>query len=121
MDYSNDPTARRAEWFRYYSEKRITHQWFQVHLLKELPDVKSVLEIGPGLGLVSAMLHNAGFAVTTLDRLPPQYAHSEIQFIEAELTDLDAQRLLGVRLHPVLRNVGTSLLAGCRRHSREIP
>lgn len=95
MDYSNDPTARRAEWFRYYSEKRITHQWFQVHLLKELPDVKSVLEIGPGLGLVSAMLHNAGFAVTTLDRLPPQYAHSEIQFIEAELTDLDAQRLLG--------------------------
>ena len=45
MDYSDDPAARRAEWFRYYSEKRITHQWFQVHLLQDLPEVRSVLEV----------------------------------------------------------------------------
>ena len=31
-----DPAGRRAEWFRYYSEKRIGHQWFQVHLLQGL-------------------------------------------------------------------------------------
>lgn len=95
MDYTNDPSARRAEWFRYYSEKRITHQWFQVHLLRDLPDVRSVLEVGPGLGLVSAMLHNAGFSVTTLDRLPPQYAHPEIGFIQAELSEVDPERLSG--------------------------
>ena len=95
MDYSNDPSARRAEWFRYYSEKRITHQWFQVHLLKDIPGVQTVLEVGPGLGLVSAMLHNAGFSVTTLDRLPPQYAHPEIQYLQAELTDADPDRLAG--------------------------
>ena len=95
MDYASDPAARRAEWFRYYSEKRITHQWFQVHLLKDLPDVRTVLEVGPGLGLVSAMLHNAGFAVTTLDRLPPQYAHPEIRVLQAELTDVEADKLGG--------------------------
>ena len=60
---------RRAEWFRYYSGKRIYHQWFQVHLLRDL-DVTRVLEVGPGLGLVTAMLGNAGFAVTTLDLTP---------------------------------------------------
>ena len=95
MDYANDPAARRAEWFRYYSEKRITHQWFQVHLLKDLPDVRTVLEVGPGLGLVSAMLHNAGFSVTTLDQLPPQYAHPEIQVLQAELTGIEAAKLGG--------------------------
>lgn len=95
MDYANDPAARRAEWFRYYSEKRITHQWFQVHLLKDLPDVRTVLEVGPGLGLVSAMLHNAGYSVTTLDRLPPQYAHPDIQVLQAELTDVESGKLGG--------------------------
>ncbi|MBH64269.1 MAG: hypothetical protein CL569_17850 [Alphaproteobacteria bacterium] len=95
MDYSDDPAARRAEWFRYYSEKRITHQWFQVHLLQDLPEVRSVLEVGPGLGLVSAMLHNAGFSVTTLDRLPPQYAHPETEYLQAELADVEPGALSG--------------------------
>ena len=36
----------------------ITHQWLQVHLLAGLAAVASVLEVGPGLGLVSAMLGN---------------------------------------------------------------
>ncbi|MBT7294091.1 MAG: hypothetical protein HN838_16330, partial [Rhodospirillaceae bacterium] len=36
--------AFRAKWHEYYSEKRITHQWLQVDLLKSLP-VHSVLEI----------------------------------------------------------------------------
>ena len=95
MDYSNDPSARRAEWFRYYTEKRITHQWFQVHLLKDLAGVHRVLEVGPHLGLVSAMLHNAGFSVTTLDRLPPQYAQSHIRHLQVELADVEPETLSG--------------------------
>ncbi len=95
MDYSNDLSARRAEWFRYYTEKRITHQWFQVHLLKDLAGVRRVLEVGPHLGLVSAMLHNAGFSVTTLDRLPPQYVHPDIRHLRVELADVAPETLSG--------------------------
>jgi hypothetical protein len=93
-DYRDDPEARRAEWFRYYSAKRIGHQWFQVHLLDGLP-VRRVLEVGPNLGLVSALLHNAGFEVTTLDRLPPQYDLPGATHIQADLTDVEADVLSG--------------------------
>jgi len=58
--------AYRRQWHDYYSEKRIIHQWMQVHLLGALP-VERVLEIGPYLGLVTAMLENAGYRTTTLD------------------------------------------------------
>ncbi len=97
MGYLNDPPppARRAEWFRYYTEKRITHQWLQIHLLKDLAGVHRVLEVGPHLGLVSAMLHNAGFSVTTLDRLPSQYAHPDIRHLQAELADVDPEMMSG--------------------------
>ena len=94
MDYLSDPLARRKEWFLYYTEKRIPHQWFQVHLLRGL-DVETVLEIGPHLGLVTAMLDNAGYKVTTLDRLPRQYEHPGIRHIEAELGEIGADRLSG--------------------------
>ena len=70
LDELTEPAERRREWFRYYSEKRITHQWFQVHLLEGLAGVERVLEIGAHLGLVTALLDNAGFEVTTLDRWP---------------------------------------------------
>jgi len=93
-DYRDDPAARRREWFRYYSEKRIGHQWFQVHLLQDL-DISRVLEIGPGLGLVTAMLDNAGYDVTTLDFLPSQYDRPHIGHIEADLAAVDAGRLAG--------------------------
>lgn len=56
----------RERWHAYYTEKRIVHQWFQVEMLKDLP-VRRVLEVGPYFGLVSAMLANAGYEVTTLD------------------------------------------------------
>lgn len=93
-DYRNDPAARRAEWHRYYSEKRIGHQWLQVHLLQGL-DVERVLEVGPNLGLVTALLDNAGYAVTTLDVLPSQYPRHGIPHIEGELTAIPADRLSG--------------------------
>ena len=89
-----DPAARRAEWFRYYSDKRIGQQWFQLHLLDGLP-VQTVLEIGPNLGLVSAMLVNAGFSVTTMDMLPSQDPRPDIPHIQGELTAIDSDRLRG--------------------------
>jgi SAM-dependent methyltransferase len=93
-DYRRDPAARQAEWFRYYSEKRIVHQWLQVHLLKGLA-VGRVLEVGPGLGLVSALLDHAGYRVTTLDRLPAQYDNSRIDHIQADLASVAPERIAG--------------------------
>jgi len=93
-DWRRDPAGRRREWFRYYSEKRIGHQWFQLHLLDGLP-VERVLEVGPNLGLVTALLDNAGFRVTTLDMLPAQYERQDIPHIEADLLAVPPERLAG--------------------------
>ncbi len=84
----------RERWHAYYTEKRIVHQWLQVHLLATLP-VKRVLEVGPYLGLVTAMLASAGYEVTTLDigpEPPPVGARAHIQ---AELRNLDPGRIRG--------------------------
>ena len=62
---SEIPAAeRKREWLRYYSPKRIHEQLLEVRMLAGLP-IASVLEIGPYLGLVTAMLDNAGFEVTS--------------------------------------------------------
>jgi hypothetical protein len=86
----------RQRWHAYYTEKRIVHQWFQVHLLGTLPGVEKVLEVGPYLGLVTAMLASAGYKVTTLDvseSPPPVGASAHLQ---ADLrAGLDATRLTG--------------------------
>ena len=81
----------RQLWHDYYSEKRIVHQWFQVDLLKSL-DVRKILEVGPHFGLVSAMMANAGYEVTTLDITaePPEpgvarHIQSDIREISPEL------------------------------------
>ena len=55
-----------TKWLNYYSKKRITQQWLQLSLLGET-DAKSVLEIGPALGGVTAMLVNVDYIVTTHD------------------------------------------------------
>ncbi|MBT4488140.1 MAG: hypothetical protein HOK30_13430 [Rhodospirillaceae bacterium] len=94
IDYRKDPAARRAEWFRYYSDKRIGQQWFQLHLLQGL-DVQRVLEVGPNLGLVSALLVNAGFTVTTFDMLPSQDPRPDISHIQGDLTKIAASELAG--------------------------
>ncbi len=95
MDVTDDRAARRREWFRYYSEKRIVHQWFQVHLLAGLDDVEKVLEVGPNLGLVTALLVNAGFAVTTLDLVAPQHGLAGVGHIEADLRQVEPEALAG--------------------------
>ena len=89
-----DQTERRAEWHRYYSAKRITHQWLQVHLLADLA-VETVLEVGPYLGVVSAMLDNAGYRVTSLDRLPRQHDNDRVSHIVRSLEEVTTSDLNG--------------------------
>ncbi len=85
---------QRTRWHAYYTEKRMVHQWLQVHLLAKLP-VTRVLEVGPYLGLVTAMLASAGYQVTTLDigASPPPVGASA--HIAAELRTLDPTRIRG--------------------------
>ncbi|MDJ0949223.1 MAG: methyltransferase domain-containing protein [Alphaproteobacteria bacterium] len=85
---------RRRRWYHYYTEKRIVHQWFQVHLLEGL-GVETVLEVGPNLGLVTAMLTNAGYDVTTLDIVPAELSNGASDHIQADLLELDPTRIRG--------------------------
>jgi hypothetical protein len=93
-DSSSRAQAFRAKWHDYYSEKRITHQWLQVDLLKGLP-VHSVLEIGPYLGLVSAMAASAGYNVTTLDIEAQSRGVGSTRHIQADIRDVAADQLQG--------------------------
>jgi SAM-dependent methyltransferase len=76
-----------AEWRAYYSEKRVLHQWKQLDLLAGT-GARRVLEIGPAYGLVTAMLANAGYEVTTLDLVKPGFASPAVRHIEADITAL---------------------------------
>jgi hypothetical protein len=84
--------ARLAVWHGYYNEKRIGQQWFQVHLLEDLP-VRRVLEVGPHLGLVTALLDNAGYSVATLDQGPREFSRPTCEHIEANLLDLTPDKI----------------------------
>jgi hypothetical protein len=88
------PEERRREWVRYYSSKRIYEQLLQVHLLDRCP-VNTVLEIGPYYGLVTAMLDNAGYDVTTMDHVPLRFERPRRPHIEMDLTAIDAAKLKG--------------------------
>jgi hypothetical protein len=91
-------------WHRYYSEKRIVHQWLQVHLLGGLA-VRRVLEIGPYLGAVTALLCSAGYDVTTLDierRRDAAFAALKVAHIEADIRDLDAARIAALGIDAIL-------------------
>ena len=89
-----DESTRRANWFGYYTGKRIGQQWMQLHLLEKLP-VRRVLEVGPAYGLVTAMLDNAGFDVTTLDRGPPGFERPKRPHLDIDLLALDAGAIRG--------------------------
>jgi SAM-dependent methyltransferase len=92
--YAHDAEKRQAEWFRYYSEKRLPHQYMQVDLLRGL-GVKTVLEIGPYLGFVSVLLANAGFAVTGLDSGPALSGIEAIGHIRSDLMAAPIETLSG--------------------------
>lgn len=82
-------------WHAYYTEKRIVHQWLQVHLMGTL-QVRRVLEVGPYLGLVTAMLASAGYEITTFDiaAKPPSTLGAR-GHIQGDLVALDAARIRG--------------------------
>tara|TARA_B100000686_G_C16658183_1_gene899389 strand:- start:568 stop:1230 length:663 start_codon:yes stop_codon:yes gene_type:complete len=84
----------RQRWHAYYSQKRIIHQWLQVELLKSL-DVKNVLEIGPYLGLVTAMLGSAGYSVTTLDVDSVSPSIGAKSHIKGDITNVPIEKLTG--------------------------
>lgn len=86
--------ARKKEWQRYYSRKRIHEQLLQVHMLAGL-EVDSVLEIGPYYGLVTAMLDNAGYSVTTMDIVPPSFEKPAVPHRVMDLTAPDVETLRG--------------------------
>jgi hypothetical protein len=87
-------SARREEWISHYSRKRIVHQWTQLALLGSL-ECHKVLEIGPALGLVTSMLKNAGYDVTTLDNAPHAFADPATPHILADIRDLKARDISG--------------------------
>ena len=51
--------------------------------------------VSTGLGLVTAMLDNAGFQVTTLDFLPSQFERGHIEHIQSDLRDVTAAQISG--------------------------
>ena len=89
-----DDSERRRRWLDYYTGKRIGHQWMQLNLLGALP-ARRVPEVGPALGLVTAMLDNAGYEVTTLDLGPPDFERPTRPHIAMNLLELDAGALAG--------------------------
>ncbi len=90
---SHDSRFQNA-WHGYYSEKRITHQWLQVALLQDLP-IRTVLEIGPYLGLVTAMAASAGYGVTTLDIEAQSQGIGSERHIQADIRELDPETIRG--------------------------
>jgi hypothetical protein len=84
----------REEWIAYYSRKRIVHQWTQVQLLSTVPS-RRVLEIGPAMGLVTALLVNAGYEVETLGELPRGFAEPAVRHIRAKLEEVRPADIAG--------------------------
>ena len=84
----------RTAWRTYYTEKRVGQQWKQLDLLSALP-VRRVLEVGPHLGFVTALLHNMGYEVTTLDIGRPDFERPEVPHLEADLRTLSQETVSG--------------------------
>jgi len=90
----SDEATFRRQWFSYGTEKRIGQQWMQLELLQRL-DVQRVLEVGPAFGLVTALLDNAGYDVTTLDLVEAQFARPKRPHVTMDLLRLDPAALRG--------------------------
>jgi len=83
-----------TKWIHYYSRKRIVHQWTQVGLLSTVP-CRRILEIGPAMGLVTALLVNAGYEVDTLDQGPKSFAQPDVRHVERDLVEVHGSDLVG--------------------------
>lgn len=84
----------RERWFGYHTQKRIGQQLLQVQLLEQLA-VQRVLEVGPHLGLVTAMLDNVGYDVTTLDLGPRGFERPPVPHLQMNLLAIEPGRLAG--------------------------
>lgn len=90
-------STRKSEprkWLGYYSRKRIVHQWMQLNMLA-CTDARRVLEVGPAMGLVTAMLDNAGYEVTTVDYTEQQFDCPRVPHIRGNMLELEAIELAG--------------------------
>ena len=87
-------TFTRAEWLGYYSQKRIVHQWTQLSLLARV-ECRRVLEIGPAMGLVTALLANAGYDVTTLDQVERPFARPDVPHLRHDVETLSGDDIPG--------------------------
>lgn len=84
----------RDDWDNYYSRKRVIQQWTQIHLLNSV-DCHRILEIGPAYGLVTSMLVNAGYQVSTLDITPRSFARPDTPHITGDLRHLTGEEIAG--------------------------
>ena len=91
---SQQDPAKKAEWLAYYSRKRIIHQWTQLDLLG-VTDCRTVLEVGPALGLVTSLLVNSGYEVTTLDRAPRSFRYPNVPHLEKDICELRSEEIAG--------------------------
>ena len=91
---SRPKPRRKADWLAYYSRKRVIHQWTQLYLLGTT-DCHNVLEIGPALGLVTSLLVNIGYEVTTLDRGPRSFACPNVPHLEKDICELRSDEIAG--------------------------
>lgn len=94
------PTTSVQSWlhldkdFRFGNEERGSAQWYQVALLVNIraqAGLNSILEIGPGRGVMGALLQHIGFSYQTLSDLESQreLPHPLLQRVtEAEVTDI---------------------------------
>jgi SAM-dependent methyltransferase len=94
MPFDTGNSFSKQDWSRYYARKRVLHQWTQVDLLNTVPG-RRVLEIGPGMGLVTAMLRNAGYEVETLDNRPRAFAQPDVRHIERDLRQISGGDIAG--------------------------
>lgn len=88
--------ARRAflkEWHDYYSAKRLGHHSVQLDLIGRHHRGGKILEIGPGFGLLTAALANAGYDVTVLDVVDRRFDSPAVPALMRELTTLRAGEL----------------------------
>ena len=84
----------KHEWNAYYCRKRIVHQWTQVHLLGTV-NCQKVLEVGPGLGLVTSLLVNNGFEVHTLDKAPRAFDYPAVPHLQKDVRDVRGDEIAG--------------------------
>lgn len=67
--WTGNPVARKGEFYRYYSPKRIPHQLKQLELLAGIEGDR-MAEIGPYLGFATALFMAVGFKVHAIDAAP---------------------------------------------------